>query len=102
MDVLIRTVLTIALSVELLVPLLVLNAEQLNNPSQAQKTGYYQIAIIFGSTLLFSASCSLFTRAKRHEVFAATAAYCAVLVVFLGNSSYMTIVPQAGPPHPAV
>ncbi|KAF7928231.1 hypothetical protein EAE99_004989 [Botrytis elliptica] len=28
---------------------------------------------------------SLFTRAKRHEVLAAAAAYCAVLVVFVGN-----------------
>ncbi|KAF1850160.1 uncharacterized protein K460DRAFT_273358, partial [Cucurbitaria berberidis CBS 394.84] len=27
----------------------------------------------------------LFTRAKRHEILAAAAAYCAVLVVFLGN-----------------
>ncbi|KAF2028209.1 hypothetical protein EK21DRAFT_114124 [Setomelanomma holmii] len=36
-------------------------------------------------TLAFSAILSLFTKAKRHEIFAAAAAYCAVLVVFLGN-----------------
>jgi len=36
-------------------------------------------------TLAFSAVLSLFTRAKRHEILGAAAAYCAVLVVFLGN-----------------
>lgn len=36
-------------------------------------------------TLAFSSILSLFTKAKRHEILAATAAYCAVLVVFLGN-----------------
>ncbi|KAF2470786.1 uncharacterized protein BDR25DRAFT_32466 [Lindgomyces ingoldianus] len=37
-------------------------------------------------TLAFSSVLSLFTKAKRHEIFAAAAAYCAVLVVFLGNA----------------
>ncbi|KAF2675673.1 hypothetical protein K458DRAFT_411061 [Lentithecium fluviatile CBS 122367] len=36
-------------------------------------------------TLAFSSILSLFTKAKRHEILAAAAAYCAVLVVFLGN-----------------
>lgn len=36
-------------------------------------------------TFAFSSTLSLFTRARRHEVLAAAAAYCAVLVVFLGN-----------------
>lgn len=36
-------------------------------------------------TLAFSSVLSLFTKAKRHEILAAAAAYCAVLVVFLGN-----------------
>lgn len=38
-------------------------------------------------TLLFSAAMSLLTKAKRHELFAASAAYCAVLVVFISNFS---------------
>lgn len=45
--------------------------------------------ICFGTllvfTLAFSTALSLFTKAKRHEILAAAAAYCAVLVVFLGN-----------------
>jgi hypothetical protein len=66
------------------------------------------IGVLLVSTLLFSAVLSLFTRAKRHEILGAAAAYvlnslflcyyisdfqetltnaryCAVLVVFLGN-----------------
>jgi drug/metabolite transporter superfamily protein YnfA len=43
------------------------------------------MGILVVSTLAFSAVLCLFTRAKRHEILAAAAAYCAVLVVFLGN-----------------
>jgi hypothetical protein len=43
------------------------------------------MGVLLVSTLSFSAVLSIFTRAKRHEILAAAAAYCAVLVVFLGN-----------------
>ncbi|KAF2807251.1 uncharacterized protein BDZ99DRAFT_478754 [Mytilinidion resinicola] len=43
------------------------------------------IGVLLLATLAFSAILSLFTRAKRHEILAAAAAYCAVLVVFFGN-----------------
>lgn len=43
------------------------------------------MGILLVSTLAFSAVLAIFTRAKRHEILAAAAAYCAVLVVFLGN-----------------
>ncbi|KAF2142084.1 uncharacterized protein K452DRAFT_326613 [Aplosporella prunicola CBS 121167] len=43
------------------------------------------IGIIFLSTLIFSVCTSIFSNAKRSEVLAATSAYCAVLVVFLGG-----------------
>ena len=43
------------------------------------------IVVLLSFTLAFSAILSLFTRARRHEILAAAAAYCAVLVVFLGN-----------------
>jgi len=39
----------------------------------AQKSGLVKIAIILIFTLFFSAALSLFTKAKRQEVFAATA-----------------------------
>jgi ABC-type transport system involved in cytochrome bd biosynthesis fused ATPase/permease subunit len=45
------------------------------------------VGILVVFTLLFSAAMSLLTKAKRHELFAASAAYCAVLVVFISNFS---------------
>ncbi|KAI8939317.1 hypothetical protein NX059_003107 [Plenodomus lindquistii] len=43
------------------------------------------VGVLIVFTLLFSAAMSLLTRAARHELFAASAAYCAILVVFIGN-----------------
>jgi hypothetical protein len=45
------------------------------------------IGILVVFTMLFCAAMSLLTKAKRHELFAASAAYCAVLVVFISNFS---------------
>ncbi|KAH7348547.1 hypothetical protein BKA65DRAFT_605900 [Rhexocercosporidium sp. MPI-PUGE-AT-0058] len=49
------------------------------------------IGILAVFTVAFSGALSVFTRAKRHEILASSAAYCAVLVVFIGN------VKQLGP-----
>jgi len=46
------------------------------------------IGILMVFTLLFAAAMSLLTKAKRHELFAAAAAYCAVLVVFVGSTNF--------------
>ncbi|RFU34107.1 hypothetical protein B7463_g2216, partial [Scytalidium lignicola] len=43
------------------------------------------IGVLLICTLIFSAVLSLFTKARRHEILAAAAAYCAVLVVFMSN-----------------
>ncbi|KAF2246453.1 hypothetical protein BU26DRAFT_566831 [Trematosphaeria pertusa] len=45
------------------------------------------IGILFFFTMLFSCTMAFYSKAKRHETLAATAAYCAVLVVFLGNAA---------------
>ncbi|OCK93309.1 uncharacterized protein K441DRAFT_142941 [Cenococcum geophilum 1.58] len=45
------------------------------------------VGVLIVFTLLFSAAMSLLTKARRHELFAASAAYCAVLVVFISNFS---------------
>ncbi|KAF1978006.1 hypothetical protein BU23DRAFT_654222 [Bimuria novae-zelandiae CBS 107.79] len=50
--------------------------------------GYFGcIGILFLFTMIFACSMSFYSKAKRHEVLAATAAYCAVIVVFLGNAT---------------
>lgn len=46
------------------------------------------IGILMVFTLLFAAAMSLLTKARRHELFAASAAYCAVLVVFIGSTNF--------------
>ncbi|ORX96603.1 hypothetical protein BCR34DRAFT_628796 [Clohesyomyces aquaticus] len=46
------------------------------------------IGVLMVFTLLFAAAMSLLTKARRHELFAASAAYCAVLVVFIGSTNF--------------
>lgn len=92
MNFLIGLILIAILSLELLVPLLALNKLQTDDPTKVQQSSNNQILVIFFSTMVFAGSCSSLTSARRQEVFAATAAYCAVLVVFLGNSSNIVFV----------
>ena len=51
------------------------------------KTNALCMGVLLIFTLCFSAGLSFFTRARRHEVLAAAAGYCAILVVFIGNVS---------------
>jgi quinol-cytochrome oxidoreductase complex cytochrome b subunit len=45
------------------------------------------IGVLIVFTFLFSGAMGTLTVARRHEIFAASAAYCAVLVVFISNFS---------------
>ncbi|KAM3416514.1 hypothetical protein BST61_g8104 [Cercospora zeina] len=76
-DVFVRLIIAFLAVGLLLAPVVVLFREQ--------DSGTVKIVVILVFTLFFSLALSLATRARRAEVFAATAAYCAVLVVFLGN-----------------
>ena len=87
LDNVLRAVITVLAAILLLIPVFLLFKLQPINRSEVERKSNYQILVIFIFTLLFSASCSIFTRAKKQEVFTATAAYAAVLVVFLGNTS---------------
>lgn len=91
LDNVLRAVVTILAAILLLVPVFVLFKLQPIHKSEVEQKGNYQILTIFIFTLLFSASCSIFTQAKKQEVFTATAAYSAVLVVFLGNTSNVAV-----------
>ena len=93
LDIFLRILLTIITLILLLAPVVILVQLQPNEPSQVTRRNWLQVMTIFLFTLAFSGSCSIFTRARRQEVFAATAAYCAVLVVFLGNKSNVVIIP---------
>ena len=90
LDAFLRIIITFVVAVLLLSPVYILFKIRPVDESDIDRKSSLQILVIFLFTLLLSASCSIFTQAKRHEVFAATAAYCAVLVVFLGNASNVT------------
>ena len=93
-NILLRMVLTIIAAMLLLAPVLILFELQPTSLGEVQRQSSYQILTVFLFTLLFSASCSIFSRATHQEVFTATAAYCAVLVVFLSNTSNVIISPN--------
>jgi hypothetical protein len=76
-------IITLMLLILLIVPVVVLY--RLVDSMGSRRTDALCIGTLLIFTMAFSAVLSLFTRARRHEILAASAAYCAVLVVFLGN-----------------
>ena len=90
-DVLLRVILTVLASVLLLVPVLILCELQPSSPSEVKLKSSLQTLIGFLFTLIFSASCSTFTRARRLEVFSTIVAYYTILVIFLGNTSTVIV-----------
>jgi len=62
-----------------------------------------KLGMISGFTILFAIGVGLLTNAKRSEIFAATAAYAAVLVVFvsgnLGNTNTAPKTPWISSPN---
>ena len=87
LDVFLRLILSILAAALLLIPVLILSRTRPTSPAQGGQSAAAQILIVFMFTLLFSAACSVVTKAKRGEVLIATVGYCAVLVVFMGSAS---------------
>jgi hypothetical protein len=58
---------------------------KLTDINESQHSTFMAIAVLIIFTLLFSAAMSTLTVARRHEIFAASAGYCAILVVFISN-----------------
>jgi len=98
-DTFIRVAVTVIVTILLVVPIFVL--------SYIQVAGWKPDLVVLAFTLIFALSLAAFTKARRHELFGATAAYvflilpsrpqkltestdryCAVLVVFLGSPSF--------------
>lgn len=53
----------------------------------AIESGYKSAGVWLVFTVLFATLLSLLTKARRHEIFACTAAYAAVLVIFVQNGN---------------
>jgi len=79
-------IITFMILIHLVIPVYILfQLGSRNGVVFSQRTNALCIGVLLVFTLGFSAVLSLFTRAKRHEILGASAAYCAVLVVFIGN-----------------
>jgi len=82
-DKLIGVLITIMIFVLLVLPVVAMY--QLTTFDAKPQSTFSAVGVLVVFTLLFSAAMSLLTKARRHELFAASAAYCAVLVVFISN-----------------
>ncbi|KAI4128513.1 MAG: hypothetical protein LQ338_002683 [Usnochroma carphineum] len=86
LEIFLRTIFIIVTPVLFLAPVFILLRLQPNDKDETRHKQILQMATVLTFTHVFSASCSIFTEAKRQEIVLATGAYCAVLVVFLGNT----------------
>lgn len=76
-------ILTISILTLLVLPIYLLY--RMVHDSGVEKSYMQCMGTLIVFTLAFSCILSLFTKARRHEILAAAAGYCAVLVVFFGN-----------------
>lgn len=81
-DVLVNIIITAVVFVLLILPVVVMY--EVTNIGRGQ-TPLDAIGVLIVFTLIFGMAVSSLTTARRHELFAASAAYAAVLVVFIGN-----------------
>lgn len=98
---LVNLVITAIIFILLIIPVVVLYKMSSPGPGQGQGPGpspFEAIGILIIFTLLFSGAMSSLTTATRQELFAASAAYCAVLVVFISNftTQNVSITPGSG------
>ena len=92
MNILSRAILIVLAPSILLIPILILPGLQPSTTSEVRRKTIYQLLIIYFSTLVFAAVTTIFTRAKWQKIFQATAAYTAVLVIFLGTMRNAMVV----------
>ncbi|KAF7502685.1 hypothetical protein GJ744_005273 [Endocarpon pusillum] len=84
-DVFVTLVITTIIFILLVLPVVAMY--RLTTFGTSSGSTFKAIGVLVVFTLLFSAAMSLLTKARRHELFGASAAYCAVLVVFISNFS---------------
>lgn len=86
-DLLVRSIIVILAIFLVLTPIHILWELQSTSPAKRAQTLQLLCTLLF--TMTFYAYWSIVTKAQRQEVLGATAAYCAVLLVVLSNSSAM-------------
>ena len=88
-DKLVNIIITMIIFILLVLPVVAMY--KLSTLSQ-RASPFEAIGILIVFTLLFGMAMSGLTKATRQELFAASAAYCAVLVVFISNFSVQQVV----------
>ena len=83
-DTLINLVITIFIFVLLILPVVAMY-KPTSQAASAPHATFNAVGMLVVFTLLFGAATSGLTTAKRHELFTAGAAYCAVFMVCVGN-----------------
>jgi len=84
-DMFLRVIMTFIVTFLLMLPIFLLSLLQ-------QAAPFVRDAVILAATLAFAVLIAILTKARRSELFTATAAYCAVLVVFVtSNSLYVSL-----------
>lgn len=78
------SIMTFVLCFLLVIPIV---AMYVLNVSKSGAAVVASVVVLVAFVLLFTLAMPLFTKAGRNEMFAASAAYCAVLVVFISNFS---------------
>ncbi|KAK4634276.1 hypothetical protein CLAFUW4_01010 [Fulvia fulva] len=81
-DKLVNIIITIVIFILLVHPVIIMYEV---TEMGAQQSALDAIGVLVVFTLIFGMAVSSLTTAKRHELFGASAAYAAVLVVFIGN-----------------
>lgn len=89
-DQLINILITFVIFILLVIPVITMyhltsTSDSSRSAGANSKDTLNAVGVLIVFTLLFSAAMSILTKAARHELFAASAAYCAILVVFIGN-----------------
>ncbi|KAF8857177.1 hypothetical protein BDZ45DRAFT_744736 [Acephala macrosclerotiorum] len=94
-DVIVTSIVLILITFLLIIPVYII--WRLTRNTQATNSISPIIGVMLSFTVVFSLVLLKFTKAKRHEILAAAAAYCAVLVTFMGNVGQVS---QNGPTSP--
>ncbi|KAI9658412.1 MAG: hypothetical protein M1821_002545 [Bathelium mastoideum] len=80
----VNLLITPVLCATLVLPIIAMYSLNISGARSAYRSA---VVVLVVFTLLFTGAMPLFTKAGRNEIFAAAAAYCAVLVVFISNFS---------------
>ena len=88
MDKLVNCIITLVIFILMVLPVVAMY--ELSGMGESA-SAFEAISVLIISTLLFGLAMSSLTKATRQELFAASAAYCAVLVVFIGDFSTQAV-----------